>query len=218
MQCKPRGFRTRKTLLQTTNCVLLFVSALKAEEIAKSQSTYQRAPEAVQRYSSHTWVPPGVEGNLFLVIHGSIKWLFWKIPPLRSIKRYLWLRMNPGRVKTQQQSLSYWYDNLYQRQQFRAACLTYRALGPYFCVWLQKSESSQCKNPKLIKTKEVCLRNHWNPRTGLTPWFLFKTTDGDRLEFCSLASSSLGQIHLKTVLSCQQVAIKIHGQNHVIYW
>lgn len=41
-------------LLQTTTCVLLFISALKAEEIAKSQSTFWCVPQLYRIYSKVT--------------------------------------------------------------------------------------------------------------------------------------------------------------------
>lgn len=73
------GFGTRKSMLQT-NCVQLFISALKAEEISMWWWPCHCAWEAAQQ--SHAQAYPGVEGSLFLAVYGSMKWFFWKIPPL----------------------------------------------------------------------------------------------------------------------------------------
>lgn len=81
-------------------------------------------------------------------------------------------------------------------------------------LWLQKLEPNQWKKLKFIKTPKLCLINHWNPRTKLTFWVLFKTTENGQLDFCLFVCSSFRQIKdIKIVFSHQKVAINTCGQN-----
>lgn len=81
--CTSPRFRGRKSMLPARCSSLL--QPLKQKRFL-SDAGPAPVPEKL-----HSKVVPGAGGCLFLVIHGSTEWFFWKIPPLWSLKRHLWL-------------------------------------------------------------------------------------------------------------------------------